>query len=241
MLNILAGAYLVFFGIYAFGEQTRKNPKIDAFFSTLEGRYSQLNGLLEELTIREGLIFLRRLYGWLFAAILFSSFFIQRFSPMTPQKALPFYSAFFITFMGWFSIKWVIAHKKTISETARNNVLIALCPLFLGIVDYFSHSTITQTLIFPLYKFFDVLHIAIPEITNPLALGSIMSLMMVAFFGFHYVLAWLVATPIFLLSVVTILLPVWFAQRVAKLGPQNKFAWFAVILMAIATMYLARP
>jgi len=104
MLKIILTCFVVLISVYWAGEKARRNPKIDAFLSAIEGHYSRLNERLEDSTTIAGLMFLRRFYGW-FSVILFVLLYtILRFSRPSPTSALSLFSVFAFAFMGWFSI-----------------------------------------------------------------------------------------------------------------------------------------
>lgn len=135
MLKSILTLLVVLISVYWVGEKTRRNPKIDAFLSAIEGHYSKLNDRLEDATTMEGLHFLRKFYGWISVFLFVCLYVVQRFSQPNPTNILPLFWVFGFTFMGWFSIKWVIDHKNTISEFSRNNALVIFGPLLLGVFD----------------------------------------------------------------------------------------------------------
>ena len=55
MLKIALTLLVVLISIYWVGEKARRNPKIDAFLSAIEGHYSKLNSRLEDSTTISGL------------------------------------------------------------------------------------------------------------------------------------------------------------------------------------------
>ncbi|MBN6353647.1 hypothetical protein JZM10_19545, partial [Providencia rettgeri] len=65
MLKLSLPFFIYIITLYLIGERIRRNPKIDAFIATIEKNYSKINELLENTTVKEGLFFLRKIYGWL--------------------------------------------------------------------------------------------------------------------------------------------------------------------------------
>jgi len=187
-----------------------------------------------------GLRFLRKFYGWLSVVLFVCLFAVQRFSQPNTTSTLPLFSVFGFTFMGWFSIKWVTEHKNTIAEFSRDNALMVFGPLILGIVDLIFDTPFMQILVLPLQQIAAPLHFNIPQVSNPLAVGGIISLVFLVFFGFYYLLTWIVTVPLFLISVFTVLLPIQFARLLAAIDRKNTFFWFTVFVMVIISAWLSQ-
>ena len=240
MLKLILTSLVVIISVYWIGEKTRRNPKIDLFLTTIEGRYAKVNELLENSTTSTGLKFLKKLYGWLSVVLLIVIISVQNIFKPNPQSIFPIFLLFSISFMGWFSIKWVLEHKSEVANFSRDNAIMVFGPLVMGATDYFLKTPFTSILISPLYQLATQLHLSIPEITNPLAIGSFISLLFLAFFGVYYLLTWLITIPIFSLSVILVVLPIKFARFIATIDRQNTFFWFTVFLMAIISLWLTQ-
>lgn len=238
MLKSILTLLVVLISVYWVGEKTRRNPKIDLFLNSIEGRYAKINELLENSTTITGLRFLKKLYGWLSATLLITIISVQNIFKPIPQSIFPIFLLFSITFMGWFSIKWVIEHKSTVANFSKDNAIMVFGPLVMGVSDYLLNTPFTTILIIPLYQLATQLHLTIPEITNPLAIGGLISLLFLVFFGFYYLLTWLITVPIFSLSVILVLLPIKLSQFIAAIDRQNTFFWFTVFLMVIISLWL---
>jgi hypothetical protein len=240
MLKIFLTLLAVLISVYWVGEKARRNPNIDAFLTAIEGNYSKLNERLEDSTTIKGLRFLRKFYGW-FSIILFAGLFaVIRFSQPNPTSTLLIFSIFAFSFMGWFSIKWVTEHKNTVAEFSRENALIIFAPLILGIVDVLFGTLFMEVLVLPLHQAPMALHLNIPEISNPLAIGGIISLILIVFIGFYYLLTWCVTVPVFLISVFAVLLPIKIARLLAAIDRKNTFFWFTVFTMGIISAWLTQ-
>lgn len=240
MLKIALTLLVVLISVYWVGEKARRNPKIDAFLSAIEGHYSKLNSRLEDSTTISGLRFLRRLYGWASIFLFACLFAFQRFSQPSPTSFLSLFWAFGFAFMGWFSIKWVIDHKKTIDEFSKNNALIIFGPLLLGIFDLVFHTPFTEILLIPFQQAAASLHFNMPEISNPLAIGGAVSLVFLVFFGFYYLLTWAVTVPVFMVSVFAVVLPIKFARVLAQIDRNNTFFWLTVFVMILISVWLTQ-
>lgn len=240
MLKIFLTLLVILISVYWVGEKARRNPKIDAFLSAIEGHYSKLNERLEDATTMNGLRFLRKFYGWISVFLFVGLYAIQRFSQPNSTNILPLFWGFGFTFMGWFSIKWVIDHKNTISEFSRNNALIVFGPLLLGVFDMIFDTPFTEILAFPFQQIATTLHFYVPEILNPLAIGSAVSLVFLIFFAFYYLLTWAVTVPVFLVSVFAVVLPIQFARLLAAIDRKNTFFWFTVFLMIVISVWLTK-
>lgn len=240
MLKIALTLLVVLISVYWVGEKARRNPKIDAFLSAIEGHYSRLNNRLEDASTISGLRFLRRLYGWASVFLFACLFAFQRFSQQSPTNFLSLFWVFCFAFMGWFSIKWVIDHKNTISEFSRNNALMIFGPLLMGVFDLVFHTHFTEILLLPFQQAAATLHFNIPEVSNPLAIGGAISLVFLVFFGVYYLLTWAVTVPVFMVSVFTVVLPIKFARVLAQIDRNNTFFWFTVFAMIVISVWLTQ-
>jgi tetrahydromethanopterin S-methyltransferase subunit B len=248
MLKIGLTVIVVFISLYWVGERVRLNPKIDAFLSSVEGRYTKLNELMEDVTVREGLFLLRKFYGWASVGLFIAMLIIMKSSLVGIEYVLPSFWLFSFFFMGWFSIDWVADHRKKVSELSKNNSFaffaIILGPLLMGVSDLISHTLFTSRLFFPLYpplhQILSPLDVDIPVTSNPLIIGCIISLMFMAFWVFLYLMGWIFATPVFAFSVVSVALPVKFARMLAAIDRNNTFFWFSVFLMFIVSVWLTQ-
>lgn len=240
MLKTTLTLLVVLISVYWVGEKARRNPKIDAFLSAIEGHYSKLNNSIEDATTINGLRFLRRLYGWASVFLFVCLFVFQRFSQQNPANFLALFWVFGFAFMGWFSIKWVVDHKKTVSEFSKNNAFIIFGPLLMGVFDLAFHTPFTEILLLPFQQAAATLHLNMPDISNPLAIGGAVSLVFLVFFGFYYLLTWAVTAPVFLVSVFAVVLPIKFARVLAQIDRNNTFFWFTVFVMFAISAWLAQ-
>jgi len=240
MLKITLTLLVVLISIYWVGEKVRKNPKIDAFLSAIEGNYSRLNSRLEDATTISGLRFLRQLYGWVSIFLFVCLFVFQRFFQLSSASFFSLFWLFGFAFMSWFSIKWVIDHKNTMDEFSKNNVLIIFGPLLMGVLDIVFHTPFTEILLASVQQVAAALHFNMPNISNPLAIGGAISLFLFVFFCFYYFLAWAVAVPVFMLSVFAVVLPIRFARALAQIDRNNTFFWFTVFVMIVISVLLTQ-
>ncbi|MDF2390052.1 MULTISPECIES: hypothetical protein [Aeromonas] len=240
MLKITLTLLLIMITIYWIGEKVRKNKKIDAFITALEENYSKLNNHLEDSSIINGLRYLRRAYGWLSILIFASLFILQRLSQPNSANYQPIFWLFVFAFMGWFSIKWVVDHKKTVTEFVRDNLLIVFGPLIMGVFDLVFNTPLTRILFTIVKDIAVVFNIQTAEISNPLAIGGTISLVLIAFFSIYYLVTWAVTAPVFLVSVFAVLLPIQFARFLARIDRSNTFLWFTICLMIIITLWLSQ-
>lgn len=240
MLKIALTLLVVLISVYWVGEKARRNPKIDVFLAAIEGQYSKLNNRLEDATTISGLRFLRRVYGWASVFLFACLFAVQRFSQQSSANFLALFWVFAFTFMGWFSIKWVIDHKNTIGEFSRNNALMIFGPLLMGVFDLAFDTRFMEILLLPFQQTATTLHLNLPELSNPLAIGGAISLIILAFFGIYYLLTWAVTVPVFMISVFAVVFPIKFARVLAQIDRNNTFFWFTVFLMIVISIWLTQ-
>lgn len=240
MLKVTLTLLVVLISVYWVGEKARRNPKIDAFLSAIEGHYSRLNSRLEDATTISGLRYLGRIYGWASVFLFACLFAFQRFSQPSPTSFLSLFWVFWFAFMGWFSIKWIIDHKNTIDEFSKNNALMIFGPLLIGVFDFVFHTSFTEVLLVPFQQAAASLHFNMPEVSNPLAIGGAVSLVFLIFFGFYYLLTWVVTVPVFMVSVFTVVFPIRFARVLAQIDRNNTFFWLTVFVMIVISVWLTQ-
>lgn len=240
MLKIFLSLIAIFISVYWVGEKARKNQNVDAFLAALEENYSKINGKIEGTTTVMGLRCLRRFYGWV-SVFLFACLFVsQSFLNIDPENYLLLFWIFGFAFIGWFSIKWVIDHNDAVREFSKNNALIISGPLLIGISDFIFNTFFTEILLLPFRQFAAALHFNMPEILNPIAVGGAVSLVIIVFYGFYYLLVWAVVSPVFFVSALAVVLPIKFARFLAQIDRSNTFFWFTVFVMIFISVWLTQ-
>jgi len=224
--------------VYLIGEKIRRNPKIDKFLLAIEGRYSRINELLEDSTIKEGLFFLKKMYGWLAIVLFALIWIIQRFFKSHNPDTLSLFFIFSLCFMGWFSIKWIADHKKTVLEMSRTNVMLIFGPLALAAFDVFLHTEFMHALTTPIYQMAAGINIRIPEASNPFVIGGVISAVYLICLSIYYIITWVMVIPMYLFSVAAIFLPIKFSRLLSSIDKENTFFWFAVILWSGSNLWL---
>lgn len=239
MLKIILTSITFLCGVYFIGEKIRRNAKIDAFLGTLEGSYTRINEHLESSSVLSGLMLLRKIYGWASIALFGFVFAIMTMFPGSTSAFLVVFQLFLLTFLGWFSIKWAIDHKATLSDHWKTHSLMVFGPLLMGVSDTFLHTPFTQALALPLEHLSGSLRVAVLDL-HPLAIGALYSAVCLVFFLLHYLMAWVVTTPLLIASVLAIALPIHFARFLAVIDRENTFLWLAVFVAGICTIWLTQ-
>jgi hypothetical protein len=237
MLKLLIATINCFATIYLVGEKVRRNPKIDQALTILEENYFKVNQHLENTTIKSGLAALSKLYGWacitMFAisAIALYAASYQPFITATSQAA-------FLLFALWHSIKWTTEHKKTISKSWKGHSIFIAMPMLLGVMDSFLGTHFCATLAQPLKSIMPFSWSARIDTLHPFIIGAICAWVSIFFFGFHYLLSWAILTPILILSILLIFVPVRLAKLIASIDRDYPFFWLAIFCWAGSFYYL---
>ncbi len=238
MLKLSLSLIIYIITLYLIGDRIRLNPKIDKFINDVEGRYSKINELLEKSTVKEGLSFLRKIYGWLSVLVFAILFLIMRFKILSEDLILYTYPFFLLIFMGWFSIKWVMEHKKTVFQNIGMEIVMIFSPLLLGLLDFFAGTGFIKILCEPIYMIMENFDFSFSFSHSSIITGGVFSLFLFLFFTFNYLLSWVMLTPFFLMSVILVITPIRVAKFLSALNKNDTFFWFAIFVLTIATFWL---
>lgn len=239
MLKIILTSITYLCGIYFIGDRVRRNAKIDAFLGALEGSYTRINEHLESSTVLSGLRLLRKTYGWAGIALFGFVFVILKVFPGSTGAFLVVFQLFLLTFLGWFSIKWAIDHKATLSDHWKTHSLMVFGPLLMGVSDTFLHTPFTQVLALSLEPLSGALHTVVLGL-HPMAIGALYSAICLALFLLYYLMTWIITTPLLIASVLAIALPIHFARFLAVIDRENTFLWLAVFVGGACAIWLTQ-
>lgn len=236
MLKIILTSVAYLCGIYLIGDKIRRNAKIDAFLGALEGSYTRINQHLENSTVLSGLRLLRKIYGWASIALFGFVLVIMKVFPGSTEAFLVVFQMFLLTFLGWFSIKWAIDHKATLSDHWKTHSLMVFGPLLMGVSDTFLHTPFTQVLALSLEPLSGALHTVVLGL-HPMAIGALYSAICLALFFLYYLVTWIITTPLLIASVLAIALPIHFARFLAVIDRENTFLWLAVFVGGVCAIW----
>ena len=239
MLKIALNCIMYLCAIYCIGDNIRRNPKIDAFLAALEGGYTRINQHLENATVRSGLAVMRKIYGWT-SLVMFCVFAVLTYSLPSWKGAMDATSQLFmLTFMFWMSIKWAVDHKVTLIEHWKTYSLLISAPLLMGLCDTLLDSGFTRALVIPFAQFPLNLHIDITALP-PLFIGGFYSALFLVFFVSYYLMTWVITTPVLIISVLTIAIPIIFCRLLAAIDREKTFLWFAVFTGGACMLWLTQ-
>lgn len=244
LFRVVGVLILSFISLCLVGSNTRGNPKINKFFSNIQGSYNRLNKNLEVLSFTAGLKALRQLYGW--ASILFFTLFliISKFIGM--DSGYVSFLVFVFVFMSWFSINWFIDHKNTIFKRLGNIILVILSPIILGGFDLLIGENLTSgfyiaiadSLSTILPSFSTILANTDMSFNNPIKASIFLSLIFLLVFLVYYLVVWIFTLPVFLIALITAILPIQFARATSLANKENPFFWFAIVISTIINIWL---
>ncbi|MBE0445805.1 hypothetical protein [Psychrobacter sp. FME5] len=223
---------------------TRGNQRINKFFSDIQDSYNKLNRNLEILSFVEGIKALSKFYGWA-SLIFFTLFFISN-KFISKDLGYVFFLVFAFVFMSWFSIKWFIDHKNTIFKGSRNVILMILSPILLGGFDLLIGENLTSDFfiaiadslssIFP--SFIILLENTGMNFNSPVISSITLSLILLLVFLIYYLIMWIFTLPIFLIALITAILPIQFARTTSWCNKENPYFWFATITSIVIGVWL---
>jgi len=227
---------MVLGGTYLAGSLARQNPQVDEFVKTIEFKYAAFNTKLSSFDIRQGLTALKKIYGWLAAIFAITFIIFAKFSTQPNQisKWLSFITIALL--FAWISIKWCMNHKDELSQHRNTVLMVVFSPIFIGLLEHFQLISYTEHLRSTLasHSIFEHYSISFPSS----ALGFAASISLIIFSGFilYYVIMWVLTTPVALVSILAIALPVKFARLINVYAPEVPFAGLVIFLMAILIM-----
>lgn len=237
MLKVLLTSVQIIIGFYWAGDMARQNPRVDALVTHLESGYGSFNEKLKDAKIVEGLSMLRSFYGWA-AVAAFSMFFVLPRVIGPNPNFFGFLSLVGLgSFFGWFSIKWCLDHRKTVREFGSQVSLMIFGPILIGVFDLLLHTPFTQILAEGFYRLPLPFGWEAPHITNPIAIGSAISLLFAAFFFLYYIITWLLTAPTAFASVAIVLLPVLLARFIHAVAPRKPFVGFTFVLFTAVSLW----
>lgn len=237
MLKLILNIVQIIIGVYWAGDVARQNPKIDAFVAQLELGYDVFNQQVKDIKISEGLVTLRRLYGWTAIALAAVFFLAGRILGTSPKLGVIWSIVFLVSGFGWFSIKWCTEHKKTISQYGSQIALMVFGPLLLGSFDILMGTPFVQIIAEPFNQIPSVVPWQFPHYTNPIAVGTVMSVILAAFFCVYYAITWVLSAPAAFLSAALVAIPVALARIVHAIAPRKAFFGFTVLIFSVATLW----
>lgn len=235
MLKIACTILQILTGLYLAGNMSRQNAKVDAFVGRLEHIYGNFNERLRDAEVRRGLTGLSRIYAWIatLAMIVVIVFLYggQRESRIFEWSSIVFFAAY----LGWFSIKWCLEHRKAVADFGWQPLVLVAAPLLLAVIDSFAMTGLFQPLMdqmrtFPFPEAFQ------PYLSEPLAVAAALSLCFGLGFAAMYVMTWVISVPVAITSIVMITLPITLARVVHAIAPNKAFTGFVMLVFIVSTL-----
>ena len=244
LFKVIGVLILSFNSLSLIANNTRGNPKINKFFSNIQDSYNKLNRDLEILSFTTGLEALSKLYGW--ASIIFLTLFLISNKFISKNLGYAFFLVFAFVLMSWFSIKWFIDHKETLFKGSKNIILMILSPIILGAFDLLIGENLTSDFfiaiadslssIFPSFSM--VLANTGMNFNSPVISSITLSLILLLVFIIYYLIMWIFTLPIFLIALITAILPIQFARATSWGNKENPYFWFTTITSLVVSICL---
>lgn len=197
MFEIIWG---IIIAIYTFSRKTIENEqyksKVDSFY---EKAHKNIKEIFSNDT-KDILLFLSKfsLKITIWSVVIF--FFLSLFSNQLPSKLVKIFSSFIITsFLIHFSIIWILKHKETLKEYFLNYhfLIIILAPAIFYLIDNYLHISSD-------IKLYDIFF----PLTKSLGLNLfyVQIVWIIGVFISLYIIPFVLATPIFIVSFILIYL-----------------------------------
>ncbi|MBB5411046.1 hypothetical protein HDG34_005003 [Paraburkholderia sp. HC6.4b] len=221
MLKLVLACVQILIGFYWAGDMARQNPKINDFVAHLEDGYGSFNDRLKDVKVIEGLIALRKLYGYIAIVSFVLFFFLPKLAGTSRSLGAFLSTVGMASVFGWFSIKWCVDHKKAVAEIGSQVGLLIFGPVMLGAFDLLMGTRFMAIIWDGLYKIPAPASFHIPHLVNPIAIGGSLSLLFAVFLVLYYLIAWLLTVPAAFFSAALVLLPVAVARLVHTVAPRK--------------------
>lgn len=226
--------------IYLMGNSVRQNKSFDNFLTNLEDYVKGINDFLRFLFIRESLSSLKKLFGKI--AIFFATLYIILYFLRLVNQSVMLYigTPWLMSFYIWFSVSWVIEHKRTVKQHISKEMLfICLCPLVVLIFD-FTFDTNYFSLIDQVIKenLSLLKYINIPYDDYRISWAIFYMAISILFILVWYIFTWLFIAPAFFVVLLCVVFPIFFARFFNKMFPKIPLVGVAVVLWLISFLYL---
>jgi hypothetical protein len=218
----------------------RQNEKVNKFITDVEFNYAKFNQQLANLEIRQALLSIGRVFGFLSIIIAVILFFLQ---PLIARNSTSYFWIYYflIAFiLQWISIRWCLRHKEQLNESKRTVALFVFAPLIVGVLEYYSGVSLTEPIRLVFADTIPIQFISeFARSSGPIYFGLAITLFMGVGFSIHYLMMWIITLPIVLFSIFLIMLAVKFARFVNLIAPKIPFQGFlicAFVIVSISTL-----
>lgn len=230
----------IFSSIYLMGNIVRQNKSFDSFLNNLEERVKGINDFMRFLLIGESLSFLKKIFGWItvFGVVIYTILsllnLVDKF--VTLYVAIPLLISFYI----WFSVSWVIDHKKSVSKYISKEILLfSISPILILMLDHIlstNHFLIIDGFIKK--EFFLLNYINLPYSDYRISWAIFYVIISILFIIIWYILTWIFITPVFIIVFLCTIFPIYFARFLNKIFPEIPLVGIAVVLWVTSFLYL---
>jgi hypothetical protein len=228
----------ILIGLYFAGSAVRQNRKIDDIVKLLESGYSSFNRKLKNSKIPDGIIFLKRIYGYGAISIFIFFFIFGRFFRQNSNILGIISIGFIVTFFCWFSIEWCLQHKHALKRNYPHAILFIFSPMLMALIDFAFGTPFNELFIELLRPLIVLLGIEQIELINPIAIGGIFSIILIFAFLIFYITTWVFAIPFAFMSIVIISSPVLFARFIHTIAPEKNFVGLTMLVFIVVSLWL---
>lgn len=230
MLKATITILQILVGVYFLGNAIRQNPKFDAFLLIVENGYGGINDKLKDTRIREGVYKLGLMYGFLS----FLAFLMLFLTPYVASQSEPYFlmcsAGFIIGLIGWSSISWCLQHRKMLLENTWFWWLMPIFPFFLAFLEKQTGISILWCPLDSLFKLLNSMGVYIELPTSVWSQAFIFCAILIVFMLVQYLVMWCISIPVLIITILMVLLIVFFARLVNLIAPKTAFYGFMVIL-----------
>lgn len=238
MKNVLA-LLQVLIGLYWLGDLIRQNPKINQFVLNTENSFAYWNNKLKDSDTKSGLFLLKKLFAYLAIIFIVIFFLVHKLLPNQQHFIFLISSGFVASIFIWISLSWTIDHKYMIHSMSKQVFLLSALPMISGIFDYI-FSTLFTDIFVQIHNTIAVqFGWKVSEISHPLLIGIIGSVILIVFFLIYYGLMWVISLPTLFIFFTLMFCTQKLAKFIHSIAPQKPLVGLSAILFIILTFVQA--
>lgn len=220
-------------GIYLAGDIARQNSKFDAFLSLVENGYHNLNNRIRDAHIQEGMGLLRKLAG--VCAVIFFGLLITvpRLSADPERYSSLLIFCLFGAIAVWGGLAWCMQHTKTLGGAGWMIFLTIVSPFAMALLEKQTGVPVLAPFLELLFYLCAKLGFPIDSLPGTWAMAFILCAFLIFALLVQYILTWIMAIPVMVLSVLAVVGVIHFAKMVNVIAPKKAFSGLMLVLFIL--------
>jgi len=235
-MEILKDLVIYIITIYLIGDRIKTNSHIKVLLTEVESGFSSLVLSLKEAKISNSLKFLSKVYGFLVVIGFIGLFLNAQFEFSVSVTSIILTTFTFSTIM-FGSLNWVIRHKSLLKTNKLVLFIFLSWPFFLAWMELsegFPVFTEAYDMLVRFPLFWGDVYI------NDLSIwwkASALTVLSAVIMAFYYLLAWVLALLLTLISIFVALTPVYLARFIHWAWPQDHFFFFTMLVLGVLAVF----